>query len=445
MELKPYPKYKPSGIDWIGDIPEHWDVKRLKFISRINPSKSKDKLQANDEVVFLPMENIYENGTYDSSNRKLVSEVASGFTYFEEGDILVAKITPCFENGKGTLVSNLDTKVGFGSTEFHVLRASEDINTKFLFYITRTHSFMQFGEAFMTGAAGQKRVPTSFVENYLISIPPLKEQTSIANFLDKKTAQIDKLIEQKQKLIELLKAERTAIINKAVTKGIDPNAKLKPSGVEWLSDIPEHWEVKKLKYLSTKVGSGITPTGGANVYLEDGVPFLRSQNIYSEGLDLGDLVYISEEIDSKMSNSRIEEGDVLLNITGASIGRCSFVPKGFGRGNVNQHVCIIRPNFELVVTEFLQLVIASEYGQTLIDAFQSGANREGLNFQQIKSFEIPIPSIEDQNKIVLNIYDQLKTIDVTISKIVSEMDLLHEYRTTLISELVTGKIKISEL
>jgi type I restriction enzyme, S subunit len=263
------------------------------------------------------------------------------------------------------------------------------------------------------------------VNDFEISLPPLEEQTAIANFLDDKTTQIDKLISNKQKLIELLKEERTAIINEAVSgKG-------------------KNWESKKLKYVVSKVGSGVTPKGGASVYANEGIPFLRSQNILSDRLELSDVAYISDEIDEQMSNSRIQDDDVLLNITGASIGRCFYVPKNFGNGNVNQHVCILRPMQSKIRTEYLHSFLISSNGQTLIDYCQNNANREGLNFQQIKSFEIPLPEITEQDEILKHIQAKTQRIDNTISKIEKEIELMNEYRTALISEVVTGKVKVT--
>ena len=230
----------------------------------------------------------------------------------------------------------------------------------------------------------------------------------------------------KKKLILLLKEERTSIINYAV------------------SGEGKKWERKKLKYIVSKVGSGVTPKGGASVYLQEGIPLLRSQNIYSNGLVLDDVAFISEEVDEEMSNSRIKEGDVLLNITGASIGRCYYVPKNFGRGNVSQHVCILRPIKTKITTEYLHSFLISGFGQTLIDSCQNGANREGLNFQQIKSFEIPLPKISEQEDILKQIQKETERVDKTISKIEKEVELLVEYRKVLISEVVTGKVKVSE-
>lgn len=214
--INPDAKMKDSGIEWLGEIPEHWEVKKLKYVSKINPSKNQAFKGSEDEVVFLPMEKVNEDGTFDQELVKPINELWNGYTYFEKGDILIAKITPCFENGKGTLLSNLKTKIGFGSTEFHVVR-SKSVISQFLFYLTRSFRFMKIGEAFMTGAAGQKRVPTDFISEFNVAIPPYEEQQSIVNFIESETSRIGHKIEDTQKLIDLLKEYREALISEVVT------------------------------------------------------------------------------------------------------------------------------------------------------------------------------------------------------------------------------------
>ncbi|KPQ42100.1 MAG: type I restriction-modification system specificity subunit [Candidatus Methanoperedens nitroreducens] len=279
-DWKPYPAYKDSGVEWLGKVPEHWEVKRLKWISYINPVKSNSKFDKNSEdlVTFLPMEKVSEDGKIDIEIKKPIKDLWNGFTYFEENDIIVAKITPCFENGKGALIKNLGSKVGFGSTEFHVLRPKENIIKELLYYLTKSDIFMKLGEASMTGAAGQKRVTNSFLEDFFICYPKdIGKQKSISLFLDDRTRKIDSLIEKKQKMIELLKEERAAVINQAVTKGLNPDAPMKDSGIEWLGEVPEHWKVKKLKYVAEVVlGKMLTSDDKGGYFYK---PYLRAQNI----------------------------------------------------------------------------------------------------------------------------------------------------------------------
>jgi type I restriction enzyme S subunit len=426
--MKRYEKYKPSGVEWIGEIPEHWDLERLKYEVHYEKGKNPKELTFNERgKVYLTMDYLRGN-----PKQTFYVEDFKNYLNVEENQILIL----WDGSNAGEFIRS---KAGVLSSTMAALNLYNN-NHGYAWYFFKTFE-RKLKET--TIGMGVPHVNGEEFKNHIFIIPLREEQTAIANYLDEKTAQIDTLVANKQKLIELLKEERTAIINQAVTKGINPKAKLKPSGIEWLGDIPEHWEVKKLKYVAEKVGSGVTPTGGASVYQEEGIPLLRSQNIYSDRLVLDDVAYISDKIDEEMSNSRIQEGDVLLNITGASIGRCHYVPIGFGKGNVNQHVCIIRPTQSVVKTEWLHFIIISGYGQTLIDVCQTGANREGLNFQQIKSFDIPLPKTDEQEVIIQHIATHTARIDAAISKIEKEIELMLEYRTALVSEVVTGKIKVS--
>ena len=244
--------------------------------------------------------------------------------------------------------------------------------------------------------------------------------------------------------MELYEEEKTAIINHAVTKGLDPNAELKDSGVEWLGEIPVGWEIKKLKYGVSKVGSGVTPRGGASIYQLSGIPLLRSQNIHVDGIKMDDVAYIDEELHDSMSNSKVQAGDVLLNITGASIGRCFYVEENFGEANVNQHVCIIRPNGK-IKTSYLYFVLRSDLGEEQIKIEQTGSGREGLNFEALNNFIIPYLSVEEQTALANFLDRKMTEIDTKIAKTQRIIELQKEYRTALISDVVTGKIKVSHL
>jgi type I restriction enzyme S subunit len=200
-------------------LPKHWELKKLKYVAKVNPSKKSYSFQkdSTEEVVFLPMEKVSENGNIFQNIKKQISDVSSGFTYFERDDIIFAKITPCFENGKAALLNNLETYFGFGSTEFHTLRNSDMILKEFLFLIIKSHRFMKIGEAFMSGAAGQKRVPAEFVKDFTTLIPTLFEQQQIVEYIESETKRIDNKIARAEKEIELLQEYRTALISEVVT------------------------------------------------------------------------------------------------------------------------------------------------------------------------------------------------------------------------------------
>lgn len=221
--VNPNERMKDSGVEGLGEIPGNWGVKKLKHIAHINPSTKTYALTERQEeyVVFLPMEKVSEEGDISQDVRRKTSDVISGFTYFERDDVIVAKITPCFENGKGALLSNLETDYGFGSTEFHTIRAAETVTKEFIYYITKSERFMTFGEAFMSGAAGQKRVPTSFLKEFKIGVPEIEEQKTIVDHIKTECGNIDSILAKILKEIELLKEYKTALISEVVTGKID--------------------------------------------------------------------------------------------------------------------------------------------------------------------------------------------------------------------------------
>lgn len=212
--------------------------------------------------------------------------------------------------------------------------------------------------------------------------------------------------------------------------------KYKDSGVEWLGQVPEHWDVKPMGYLCSKIGSGKTPSGGAEVYTEDGILFLRSQNVYDEGLFLEDVVHITEETDEDLRASRVQCGDILLNITGASLGRTCIAPHDLQRANVNQHVCIIRLK-ESDIREFVAQAMKSAWIKGQIGAAQSGAAREGLNFAQIARLVLAVPPLPEQSAIVAFLDCETAKIDALVAEQQRLIELLKEKRQAMISHAVT--------
>ena len=452
MKHKPYPKYKPSGIDWIGNIPEGWEIGKLSNFSKYQEGPG---IMLNDFInEGVPLIRI--------SGMKSAKVSLEGCNYLDP--VKVNKIWRQFKLDKDDLLVSASATTGIvsevdeetvgcvpytGLIRFKPLRS---LNQKYLKYFLISNVFNEQIEIQKTGTTIQHYGP-KHLSRVFISVPKLTDQQQIADFLDKKTAQIDELIGKKEEMIRLLKEKRTAVINQAVTCGLDENGSLrqkpenlpapgwKPSGIEWIGDIPEEWEIFKLKYLSCKIGSGVTPTGGATIYQSKGIPLLRSQNIHFDSLHLDDVVYISEEIHNSMIASEVQEGDVLFNITGASIGRCNYWAEKRGRANVNQHVCIVRPSIK-ILTKFLWFFLSSDYCQHQMLITQDGSSREGLNFKDFGCFTVILPSKEIQSKIVEFLDNKTSEIDVLIHKIKDAMDRLREYRSSLITAAVTGKIDV---
>ncbi|CAG9297543.1 restriction endonuclease subunit S [Celerinatantimonas diazotrophica] len=226
--LDPNVPMKDSGVDWIGQIPEHWDVVPLKRLAILSPSVQVQNKKSKELVTFLAMEKVSVDGQIVQDTFLPVCDVSQGFTVFNQDDVIVAKITPCFENGKSAWLNQLDTTFGYGSTEFHVLRCTQRILGSFLYLIVSSPLFLVAGEAMMTGSAGQKRVPSSFVQNFPTAIPDITEQTRIVASVNETFEQIDSVIQSTNNQIEKLKEYKTSLINSAVTGKI----KITPEMVE---------------------------------------------------------------------------------------------------------------------------------------------------------------------------------------------------------------------
>lgn len=214
---------KPSGIYWLGDIPSTWPVIPIKRVAKINATVTAVVKSLDDEdlITFLPMENVSEHGEIDCSIKRPLKEVRSGYSSFAKGDVVVAKITPCFENGKGACLDDLDTEIGFGTTEFINLRPGNEIISRYLYMITMTQHFRKLGERVMTGSAGQKRVSATYIKDFTLGIPSLEEQELILKKLDLTLSKIDELIEIKKTEISNLHELKNCIISDVVTGKID--------------------------------------------------------------------------------------------------------------------------------------------------------------------------------------------------------------------------------
>lgn len=406
---------------------------RLKDVTEFCPAYT--GAARNDAVAFVPMEAL----RYDSiAQQEIPFEEARGkYTFFADGDLLFAKVTPCFENGNIAVANNLKGGIGFGSSEIFVLRAKPGLNNRYLFYVVQASPFMDGGCATMCGVGGLKRMSPLFPRTFEWEIPSEESQRKIVAYLDEKTAAIDARVAVLEKKLSAYKRLKTSIINRAVTRGLDPKAKLKDSGVEWIGKVPAGWEVTHLKRLTKKIGSGKTPSGGAEIYSTDGVMFLRSQNVYDEGLVLDDVAFISHEIDSGMVSTRVFPGDVLLNITGGSIGRCCVYTR-LEHANVNQHVCIIRADANHAHNAYIKY-FWNTLGQVYLRLSQLGGNRESLNFEQIGNAPFPCPRVFEQRAIADYLDAECAKIDKMAELVTREIELYKKLKRSLINEVVTGK------
>lgn len=214
--LNPDVPLKDSGVEWIGQVPEHWEVKKLKYLAKLSPSKSEITCNHEESCSFIPMEKLKLN-TLVLDEIKQIKNVYSAYTYFRDEDLLIAKVTPCFENKNFAIAKNLVNSIGFGSSEIYVLRTYNNLLNKFLFYRLQEQNFMEIAISKMSGTGGLKRVPSEFINNFQLALPPFCEQQKIADYLDTQTAKIDQAIALKTAHIEKLKEYKSVLINDAVT------------------------------------------------------------------------------------------------------------------------------------------------------------------------------------------------------------------------------------
>jgi type I restriction enzyme, S subunit len=382
-------------------------------------------------VTFLPMEAIGEHGEIDLSNVRDIEEVRSGYTQFFDGDVVIAKITPCFENGKGALVKGTSDGVGFGTTELHVLTPSDELDGRFLYFTTASPHFRRLGEAMMTGAAGQKRVPEDFVRDFTIQVPPLPQQRAIANYLDKETKRLDTLVDAKEDMLTLLSGKRQAIVTRAVTRGLDPTVSFRESGIPWLGTIPSHWELKRVKYLFKLIA--------------DPAPENNEFELLSLYTDVG--VRPRKELEARGNKATttdsywmVRRGDLIVNKLLAWMG--AFGVSDYD-GVTSPAYDILRPVSGINSLYYHHLfrcgiclpeIRRRSYG--IMDM------RLRLYFDRFGDMPVPVPPIAEQAAIITHISRETSELDALCEATERTISLLNERRAAVIAAAVTGQIEV---
>lgn len=427
--MERYREYKDSGVKWLGEIPSHWEV--VRGLGVFSENKSKNTQLENSTVLSLSYGKIIVKKDIDSG---LVPEEYSSYQIVRPGCIIVRSTD--LQNDKTSLRIGYVCDEGIITSAYLGLQVKDNNNDKYLYYFL--HDWDITKEIYRHGNGLRQSLSWNDLRDNSVLLPPLSEQDAIVRYLDTATSEIDKAIAMQQKMIDLLNERKQIIIQNAVTKGLDENVEMKESGVEWIGRIPKHWEVVRLSHLTSKIGSGSTPKAG---YVESGIIFLRSQNVYCEGLKLNDVVHISANVHRNMSGTKVLPNDVLMNITGGSIGRCFYVDETLGEANVNQHVSIIRPTS--IDTHYLKYYLQSYCGQIQVSLEQTGGNREGLTAKALAKFLITYPSQSEQKEIAAYLDSEMQRFDSAITNCQRQITLLQERKQIIINEVVTGKVRVS--
>ena len=437
--MKRYPEYKESGVEWIGEIPAHWEVKRLKYVAEILPSNVDKHIYPDEiQVRLCNYTDVYYSDyiTVDTVLKK-GSCKESEFAKFvlRKGDVIVTKDSETPDDiGVPTYVKDdLDNVVcGYHLTMIRNFACLGE----FIFRFIQSDKTRRYFELNSNGITRYGLGKPS-IENLLLPIPTDSEQTQIANFLDQKTGKIDELIRIKERQIELLHEQRTALINQVVTKGLDPNVEMKSSGVEWIGEIPKHWTLTRLKYISK-----IPVTYGLNIeadrYTTEGIRLIRITDIGEGGSLAQKGVYLPE--DCVPQEQMLNSYDLLFSRSGATVGK-SYLHLQTGKYTSAGY--LVRFNFDDYWTsKFIYYVTLSHFYRNWLEQQIIISTIQNVNGEKYSNFQLPIPRHQEQKQIVSFLDHKTEQIDELITAEQRKIELLKEYRQSLISEAVTGKIDV---
>lgn len=444
--MRKYDLYKPTKIDFLDEIPEHWEEKRMRFLGYLYGGLSGksatdfNQLSNEDNKYFIPFTNIANNFRIDPESLQtvVISENENQNTV-QKGDLFFLMSSENYDDvGKSAVLLD-DLEEAYLNSFCKGFRITkDDIVPEFLNY--QLHS-KQLRHNLLTGANGFTRINLKIdkVIDLLTALPTPEEQTAIAAYLDRKTAEIDELIADKKRLLELYEEEKTAIINQAVTKGINPDAPMKDSGIEWLGEIPEHWETVNLKWVS-KIYSGGTPSKNNEDFWQNGtIPWLNSGTV-NQFFITEPSEYITEEALNSSSAKWIPENSIVIALAGQGKTKGMAAQVMF-ECTCNQSMGVIVPN-DRIDNRFLLYYLTRNYQN--IRNLGGGDKRDGINLEMVGGIPLPVIPLSEQAEIANHIENYFSRLDAKKAKTEKLIELLTEYRTALISEVVTGKIKVTE-
>lgn len=430
MTSTAYKQYKNTNHAWIEATPAHWKTGRVKDFVETNAAvKVPADLAEDDLVEFVPMTNVNDElGQITEFNFVPYKDVASGYTKFKNKDVIFAKITPCMENGNSAVVTGLSKNIGFGSTEFIVFRAKPKLNEKFLHYFFHNELFLRNAEPFMKGTAGQKRISSQFMATHFFVFPPFNEQIAIVNYLDSKTKQLDTNINFLTKKAKAYEKLKQSLINEAVTRGLDKTLAMKDSGIEWIGDVPNHWQIQRIGTAFEERSEKVNDTDYPPLSVSMGgiVPQMDSvakteHNENRKRVAVGDYVINSRSDRRGASGISIYNGSVsVINIV--------LKPKKKFYGKYLHHL-------------FRSYQFIEEFyrnGRGIVDDLWT------TRYAVMKTIEFAFPEYAEQKEIADYLDEKTVKIEQIVDTINLQIEKLKELRKTLINDVVTGKIKVTQ-
>ncbi len=437
MSYKIYENYKNSGIDWIGEVPEHWEKSKIKFETVINKKALSDNFPSDSEINYIDIGSVNTDGKIENFQVIQFENAPSrARRIVDVGDTIVSTVRTYLKAIAfiDEVSSNLICSTGFAT-----LSPKRRLLPKYLFFLMRSDSYVNEIVKRSTGVS-YPAVNASDVGKLDCLIPDEHTQGKIINFLDLKSFEIDSMISDKEKLIELLQEKRQATISEAVTKGLNPDVKRKDSGIEWIGEIPEHWDIISFKRLTEKVIVGIAEST-TDSYVDSGIPIVRSTNVKNSTILTTSILYIDIELAEKNKSRYLHEGDLLTVRTG-NAGVTAVVPKEL---NNSQCFTMLISSLKDNVSPFYYCYfINSNIGNSYFDITAWGTAQKNISVPILQEMPVVIPPFKEQIKIVEWLNKKTQELDNLTNIINNQIAKLKEYRQSLISEAVTGKIDVRD-
>lgn len=429
-------KMKDSGVEWIGDIPEEWKITRLKYLADFEPTCDTSYLTDESKITYTPMECV-KNGGFENRSA-LYGNLSHTLTPFQNGDIAMAKVTPCFENGNIAIMNNLFSGFGLGSSELFIFRP-KGISTRYFFYWLQNKAFVARACSTMTGTGGLKRISPSFIRNCPVHYPSTDEQTKISDYLDAKCSELDVMLSKTRSSIDEYKKLKQAVITQAVTKGVRGEREMKDSGVEWIGKIPREFDPVQLKFFCKLItdGTHFSPTT-----VENGWPYITAGDVHGIGLDYNSAKRISEEDFQLLVAQGCQplKGDVLLVKDGATTGRVGFVDSDTPCVILSS-VAMLRPA-DNADGHYLMYLLASDFLQKQILVSMAGSAMPRTTLTKLTKYIGLLPPLHEQKEIANYLDAKCAEIDKLIAKKEQLVKELESYKKSLIYEVVTGKREV---
>ena len=422
----------------VESVPNEWDIKKIKYIFD-ERKETNDPIQTDVLVSLTHNRGVILHSEKGDIGNKEKDDIKK-YKIVYPGDIVVNSMNVIIGS------SGLSDYFGLVSPVYYMLvKKNRDYNNKFFHYLFRSTVFQKSLIGVGNGILEHRmRVPIDKLGGHFIPLPSASEQKLISHYLDNKTEQIDRLVVKTQKKIELLKEKRTSLINQYVTKGLDPNVEMKDSGVEWIGEIPKHWEISKIKHLASIISKGTTPsTVGEEVEDTGDVRFLKSENIVDGKVSQYPEFFITKETDEVIKRSQLKPNDVLVVIAGAMVGKTAILDSSIGPANTNQAVSFIRlldPNRTTLIYRWM----SSEYVKKTVQTNSVVSAQPNLSMESLGNFYIPLPPSDEWVKINDFLDVQIDKIELLKNLELKKISFLIEYRQSLISSVVTGKVRVTE-